>query len=315
MPNFKQINNIGEHAVDQFGFIDQCHQKNLKTALVTIVGIIGRASRKLGAHMVVCEDGTYAGSVSSGCIDGNVVAMALDAIETGQSKRVQFGEGSPFVDVKLPCGGGVDLLILPMPDADVVRNFLDQLMRRETVSLELSEAGISLAVCEPRDEIFQFTYEPKIRLCLAGRGLELLQFCRTAAAADFEIISYTPDGADRDACAAFGKAFQLSAIGDVNNLKADQWTAIILLFHEHEWEPPLLEQALATDAFYVGALGSKVTHEARIEALKLRGVDQSSLDRLRGPIGLVPSMRNASMLAISTLAEIIDHFQRRRSNG
>lgn len=313
MQSVKQRYDIGEHALEQFRFMDQCHQENLRTALVTIVGVIGRASRQVGAHLIVCENGSYAGSVSSGCIDGNVVAMALDAIRSGLAKRVQFGEGSPFVDVKLPCGGGVDLLILPTPDKNVISAFVDMLSARKVVEIALDENGIEIAEGGVHEGAFHFTYMPKIEIRVAGRGLELLQFSRAAAAAGFDIISYTPDIADKAECETFGKSIHLSAVGDVDDLTGDEWTAIVLLFHEHEWEPPLLEKALETDAFYIGALGSRVTHDARLEALRHNGVSEPLLKRLRGPIGLVPSMRNASMLAVSTLAEIIDVFQQSRA--
>lgn len=313
MQSVKQRYDIGEHALEQFRFMDQCHQENLRTALVTIVGVIGRASRQVGAHMIVCENGSYAGSVSSGCIDGNVVAMALDAIRSGLAKRVQFGEGSPFVDVKLPCGGGVDLLILPTPDKNVISAFVDRLSARKVVEIALDENGIEITEGGFHEGAFHFTYVPKIEIRVAGRGLELLQFSHAAVAAGFDIISYTPDIADKAECETFGKSIHLSAVGDVDDLTGDEWTAIVLLFHEHEWEPPLLEKALETDAFYIGALGSRVTHDARLEALRHNGVGEPQLKRLRGPIGLVPSMRNASMLAVSTLAEIIDVFQQSRA--
>ncbi|MEX6634501.1 XdhC family protein [Hyphococcus lacteus] len=309
MQSVKQRCDIGEHALEQFRFMDQCHQEKLRTALVTIVGVIGRASRQVGAHMIVCENGSYAGSVSSGCIDGNVVAMALDVIRTGTAKRVQFGEGSPFVDVKLPCGGGVDLLILPTPDKNVISAFVNRLSARKVVEIALDPSGIEIVEGGRCEGVFHFTYVPKIEIRVAGRGLELLQFSRAASAAGFDIISYTPDIDDKAECESFGKSIHLSAVGDVDGLSGDEWTAIVLLFHEHEWEPPLLKQALKTDAFYIGALGSRVTHDARLEALRQNGVSEHLLKRLRGPIGLVPSMRNASMLAVSTLAEIIEAFQ------
>ena len=84
-----------------------------------------------------------------------------------------------------------------------------------------------------------------------------------------------------------------------------------MLFHDHDQEPAILRAALATDAFYVGALGSRKTHATRLEMLEEMGVDAHARARIHGPIGLVPSMRNAPMLAVSTLAEIIGAFQGR----
>jgi xanthine dehydrogenase accessory factor len=81
-----------------------------------------------------------------------------------------------------------------------------------------------------------------------------------------------------------------------------------MLFHDHDWEPGILKAALAGDAFYIGALGSRRTHANRLDTLRKLGVSAADLDRITGPIGLVPSMRNATMLAISTMAEIVDRM-------
>jgi len=78
--------------------------------------------------------------------------------------------------------------------------------------------------------------------------------------------------------------------------------------HDHDWEPALLAQALAGDAFYIGAVGSPHTHVKRASLLKTSGLHADDIARIKGPIGLVPSLRDASMLAVSTLAEIIEVF-------
>lgn len=93
-------------------------------------------------------------------------------------------------------------------------------------------------------------------------------------------------------------------------LKDDAWTAFILMFHDGDWETSLLQQALSGPAFYIGAVGSPRTHKTRCEALVDAGSASHDIDRIHGPVGLVPSMRDASMLAISTLAEIVDAFHK-----
>ena len=89
----------------------------------------------------------------------------------------------------------------------------------------------------------------------------------------------------------------------------DPWSAVILMFHEHDWEIALLAQALASEAFYIGAMGSDRTHALRREALKDAGVSADIIARIKGPIGLIPSMRDANLLALSTLAEIVKTAQ------
>ena len=92
-------------------------------------------------------------------------------------------------------------------------------------------------------------------------------------------------------------------------LRADRHSAIVLLFHDHEWEASLLQAALASDAFYIGAMGSRATHARRLQALAAQGVAASSLARLTGPIGLIPAVREPELLALSALGEIAARHQ------
>ena len=85
----------------------------------------------------------------------------------------------------------------------------------------------------------------------------------------------------------------------------DPRTAVVLLFHDHDWEPPVLAQALAGRAFYIGALGSRRAQAARRQALEEMGVEEAMIGKLHGPIGLVPSLRDAPAVAVSILAEVI----------
>ena len=89
----------------------------------------------------------------------------------------------------------------------------------------------------------------------------------------------------------------------------DAYSTFLTLFHDHDWEPTLLKAALDTPAHFIGCLGSQRTHTLRKENLRQMGVSEASLERLRGPIGLVPSMRDASFITVSTLVEIVAAFQ------
>ena len=147
--------------------------------------------------MVVCENGDYAGSVSSGCLDNNVAAIALEVLQDGQQKRVKFGDGSPFVDVKLPCGGGVELLILPDPDPSVIDEIVDSLLRRRECSALLTDTGLQFSprvVPTMQEPIgFYIYYHPKLQIIAAGRGNELISLVKASVAAGFEISVCSPD--------------------------------------------------------------------------------------------------------------------------
>jgi xanthine dehydrogenase accessory factor len=307
---------VGEHPRDQFDFLLRSVEDGRRCALVTIIGIVDTAARNLGTHMVVSDDGQYAGSVSSGCVDANVATFALEALDTGDASRVRLGAGSCFVDIALPCGGGIDLLIVPDPDPAAIRAVCAGLDERRPCGLVIGEAGVQFAedasaTAAAQDELFPVSYQPRLRLVLAGRGAELTSFCRIGYACGFDVSVMSPSAADVAGCESLGaSATHLDSPRSPPELGADTSTAIVLLFHDHDWERGILDAALKSDAFYIGALGSRKTQAARLEMLKASGISDEALARINGPIGLVPSMRNAPMLAISTLAEIIDLFNR-----
>jgi xanthine dehydrogenase accessory factor len=151
-------------------------------------------------------------------------------------------------------------------------------------------------------------YAPRLRLLLAGRGWELVAMTRLARMWDCEIVAVSQEAATLDQCAPFSD--QLIALTTPSNAPAlplDRHTAMACLFHEHEWEAPLLLDALRSPAFYVGALGSRQTHDRRIEALRELGAGPDDVARLKSPIGLFPAMDPRS-IALSALAEIVSTY-------
>ena len=96
-----------------FRFLDDRAKASQKTVLITLVAVTGASTRNPGTHMAVAEDGSSTGSFSGGCIESAVVAEALDVISSGKPREIRFGTGSPYLDIRLPCGGGIDLLSDP----------------------------------------------------------------------------------------------------------------------------------------------------------------------------------------------------------
>jgi xanthine dehydrogenase accessory factor len=94
------------------------------------------------------------------------------------------------------------------------------------------------------------------------------------------------------------------------DVRSDPWTAIVFLFHDHDWEEALLPQALRLPALYFGAVGSKRTHHARLAMLQAAGVPEPFYRALRGPVGLIPATRDPATLALSILAEVVQEYQR-----
>lgn len=294
-----------------FAFLARARSEGIDGALVTISGIDGGAPKALGTHMAVLADGRHLGHLSGGCVEPAIAAEVAPLIAAGMDRIIRFGKGSPFIDIRFPCGGGVDLLIHVSPSSELLDDALKCFGRREVFALRFDPAQSSASRIGDTTgtrwqyDVFIRRYTPRTRLLLAGRGPDFEVMARVAAAAEFELCLATPDDSSALALRSLGSPIEMLKSPDrPPALPIDPWTATVLLFHEHEWEHAILVQAAVADGFYVGALGSVRTHQQRRERLTAMGVPTAQIDRIRGPIGLIDRAREPGMLAISVLAEI-----------
>ena len=292
-----------EHASDVLGTAAGYVAANRPFALITSLAIEGGAAREVGSLALVDETGEMTGYLSNGCIDRDIQLQAMDALETKAKKLIRYGDGSRYVDLKLPCGGALTVLIDPAPDTQAIMDAVVGLNARRPVSLSFQS---------PLDADTQlsrvFTYEPRHRLVLAGRGAIFRAMAKIGASTGYEVHGLSPDEADLGAIRPVLAAEPTHLISPHTDNRLDQLdahSAFLTLFHDHDWEPVLLKAALDTSAPFIGSLGSHRTHQMRKEALRQMSVADDSLTRLRGPIGLVPSLRDATSIAVSALAEVI----------
>ncbi len=301
--------NSGDAAA--FAFLARAKALGMPGALISISAIDGGAPRELGAHMAVLADGRHLGYISGGCVESAIAAEVAPTISAGTDQIIRFGKGSCYIDIRFPCGGGVDLLVHVAPAAELLDQALARFARREAFAIGFDPANSRATIGEAagpthwRDGVFVRRYLPRTKLLIAGRGPDLEVLARVAAAAGYDLAIATPDETTALAVAGLGAPVELlKTPGQPSDLPIDPWTATVLLFHEHEWEHAILARAAAADGFYVGALGSVRTHGARRGRLAAMGVPAVQLDRIRGPIGLVDRAREPGVLAVSILAEI-----------
>lgn len=263
-------------------------------ALMCVTDIRGGAMRAKGALMAVRGSGAVAGYISNGCVDADIIFQARAALDDGQIRRLKYGEGSPFKDIKLPCGGAIDLLVMPTPDKAMLKRSVRSLSERKAAVLRLED--------------FKWRYTPKLRLRIAGRGAAVKALTSQALQSGFEVHLQSPESDIAEGL----EVTQFDYLTNPNRPPAvvdDPWGAVILMFHDHDWELALLTQALSGEAFHIGAMGSERTHALRRDALTEAGVRADDIARVKGPIGLIPFMRDANLLALSTLAEIVKAAQ------
>lgn len=304
---------IATNPNDILRFLAERHAESIETVLVTLVGIEGGSSRGIGAQMAVAADGRRVGSFSGGCVEDAVSSEALETLRDGWGRVVRYGIGSPYIDIRLPCGGGIDLLFTPRPDAAVISTTLERLDRREAVGLMVgcdSVAPLSEAIPRAWDgHELHHVYQPPLRIHALGQGEDLTAFARLGHAFGAQVHALTPDRDTHDLLRREG--IEVTFLPTRNALPithSDPWTAIVFLFHGRDWEEFLLPQALALPAFYTGAIGSRRTHSARLSMLESAGVSPERISTMRGHIGMIPATRDPATLALSILSEVVADY-------
>lgn len=287
---------------DVLSFALDAMERGVQVAFATLVNIDGSSPRATGAQIAISQDGGHAGSISSGCLERAIIDEARQSIARGEGGVVRYGKGSPFVDVALPCGSGVDILFSVTPDKSALKTAIVSLQERKPISLAFAASGVFDKAKTPDDFIRR--YEPALRIIAAGFGPELTVLASLAHAAGFDFCALSPDDAALRACAT-SQTIHLASSSAVQEIEIDSRSACVLLFHDREWERALAPRFLRSPAFYVGAVGGRKTAAARREMLIDEGLAPSEIDRLAAPIGLVPMTRDPAALAVSILAEIV----------
>ncbi len=290
-------------------------RSGLKTALVTLVRIEGVSPRPLGSQMAVNENGEACGLITGGCAEAAIIAEAQDVIAKGANRCVRFGVGSPYMDVRLPCGSGIDVFFdatLPGPDVDALLAAQDA---RRPAAIAFDLARLKTGLCAPEmgaacDEYVK-TYAPDTKLLIIGKGAATPFTAQMARAAGFEVHVFSPEAETLEDAKPFCATVAHLTSDEQSILPAmDLWTAVVTLFHEHEWELNFLQSALRSDCFYIGALGSRRTHADRLSMLREKGMDEKNLQRISGPVGIDIGAKSPPEIALSIIAEIVETRRR-----
>lgn len=303
-------------------FLDDAMAQGQRVALATLVGVTGSSPRPIGSQLAVREDGASIGLISGGCVEPSLVIDAVAAMKEARSYKERYGQGSRFIDIRLPCGSGIDVWFDTGLSRDLVSGLIEARAERRPVTLAIDTvhgdrwlmAGDCGADAKGRG-LFLRSYVPPCRIVIAGAGhvmVALAQLCRLSEF-EVELIS-----TDRLTCQmleqhGFGPR-EVNAWGQFDWQQLDRWSGAVLLSHDHDDEADILAGILDTPAFYIGALGARRTHERRCELLRHIGVSEKALARVNGPIGLDIGAMTPPEIAASILAEIIANWRAPPSN-
>lgn len=289
-----------------------------RAALATLVFVDGSAPRPRGSQMAIREDGLAVGNLTGGCAEAAIIDEAKARIAAGTNRLLRYGKDSPYMDIRLPCGSGIDVFFdvtLPLATLELITNAN---RNRDAATLVIDiDARSARAVHGD-----QFTpgpterarlCEPPPRILAAGKGPLVPLIAQLGTAAEFEVIVWSSEPETLEMARPHAiHAHALTTPDAFRCGKQDRWTAFLSLFHEHAWEPPLLREALASECFYVGALGSRRTAEARRTLLRDEGVDEVDIARIHGPVGLDIGARSPPEIVLAILGQIV--AQRRQRN-
>jgi len=274
-----------------------------RVALVTLVKIEGSSPRPIGAQMAVSETGEWVGYLSGGSIERAVVAEAMEAIAEGKNRTVRYGRGSKYIDIQLPCGSAIELVFdVKTKEAELAA--IDARLEKRL------PAVMRVPIPDARDEWTLRQYQPRRKLIVAGVGPATVQLARMATIASFDVAAWSYDEPTLQRLASHRiKTVALTGSKHPPRMDADARTAIVFMFHDHEWELEMMPSALGTNAFYIGAMGSRATHRQRIRQLAEKGISEAQIGRIRGPAGLFAGSKSAGDIAFSILAEIVQFAQ------
>jgi len=287
-----------------------------RVCLATLYHADNTSPRPVGSQMAVAENGEWFGYLSGGCAEQAIADEAVATIKHEQNRIVRYGVGSPYLDIQLPCGAGIDVCFDQSLNAELVQTLLDCQAQRQLAGLETSlqqNAQSQLREADADDlepSNFRRWYVPQRRLIIVGAGPSVAALTALAIQADYQLQVLTPDRQTLNDVLQYTDAAELlESQTQIEALLCDAWTAVVLMFHEHERETQMLQYFLSTNVYYIGALGSRLTQQIRLNLLHEQGVSKSVASRVHGPVGLAIQARTPAEIAISVLAELTAEYQ------
>lgn len=307
------------------------HRAGQGAVLATVVETWGSAPRPAGSQMAVSGDGRIMGSVSGGCIEGDVVLAAEEALRTGLPRLLTYGvSDETAIAAGLACGGRIEVLVEPVggPRPEGLTPALLEAMAaaraaRRPLVYAVDLATWTRALIPPGQEAaadarlrsdragreedgrFLAPLNPPLRLAVVG-AVHIAQALLPMARA----CGYDPVLIDPRTAFANADRFPGETIVDdwpdaaLAALKPDARLAVVTLTHDAKLDDPAIRAALRAPVFYIGCLGSVRTHARRAERLRAEGFSEDEIARIHAPVGLAIGAKSPAEIAVSILAQI-----------
>jgi xanthine dehydrogenase accessory factor len=309
----------------ELGLALDWHHAGHKVAVAIVIETWGSAPRPVGSQLAIRDDAHMQGSVSGGCVEGAVVVEALEALDDGAPRLLDFGvsDDEAFA-VGLACGGRIRVLVEPVGavlPVDVLTEIVAAKANRRATAyvtrlgtggghsadpaaypdrFRLDQSGL-----EPDGDTFVAIHNPPLRMVVVG-GVHIAQhLIPMARGCGYDVVLVDPRP-------AFGSPARFPDTVIANDwpdaaLEAaglDARTSVVTLTHDPKLDDPAIMTALRSDVVYIGCLGSKRTHAKRVERLNGAGFMDSDIKRIHAPVGLDLGGRSPAEIAVSIMAQI-----------
>jgi xanthine dehydrogenase accessory factor len=328
---------------DIIEILERWTDEGTSVALGSVIERIGSAPRDPGATLAVSAAGEVIGGVTGGCVEPAVIKEANDVLSGSRGRICRYGlSDDDGFDVGLSCGGTIAVAVyaldpgLVRPVADAVRTdrpvavtlkldesrFGEQSIvsgdsgnghaNGDAVSvaartlLEVGESGI--VETSDGDLVFVESYAPRANMYIFGASDHVSAVVPVAKSIGYRVTVCDPR-----------KVFLTKArFPDADQL-VDEWpdqflehapidprTVICMMTHDLKFDVPALKLALASNAGFIGAIGSEKTRSDRDARLRAGGIGEADLARLRAPIGIQIGARTPEEVAITIAAQLIE---------
>lgn len=319
--------------VDVLGAANAWLASDGKVVLATVVDTWGSAPVPTGGQLAISADGRFIGSVSGGCIEGEVLTEAEDVFETGKARTLEFGVADETAwTVGLPCGGRIKVYLerFDRQGGDLLKRANEARERRKGLVIrtnldsgardvfERTDAGLPDDVARrfataksglqatPEGQVFTHALVPPARIIAIGAGHISQVLTQIAKLAGYEVIVVDPRTAFASADRFPDVDLRTEWPQDIlPKLGLDSYTALAVLAHVSHIDDEALKVGLKSDCLYIGALGSKKNHTARVGRLKEAGLTDAEIARIKNPIGLDIGAQSPAEIALAVMAEIV----------
>jgi xanthine dehydrogenase accessory factor len=259
--------------------------------LATLYRVEGSAPRGPGAQMLFDREGEVmraAGSFSVGCVDGDVAPHAAEVLASGEPRHLHYGLGSPWIDIRLRCGGALHVMAERVtPDSRAADELLAHAAARRTCVWDSDGAtqrviatdGPLMAVAGEPPRIAR-RFDPPRRIVVSGGDPGALALARLAAEARFETVLVRPDGPEAPPPFTLAGYWRCGVVEALDQLGVDRWTAFVGATHEDHHDLAACLHALRHGAGWTGMIGARSRAPGRLAALRAAGASESELARL-----------------------------------